>query len=149
MALLWRLISVGIFRYSFKKSTIIKPVGCVATLINLLKMTSELRKVRLRLTACIVMYLLSVHLTSWVIQWWFCWSSKIFPQNLSGTSSWWAENLSKLFHLPFLLKRIVFISWLSKTQSYECNPRISTFKVFTNMKLWAKLCLIRWWWWTN
>lgn len=65
MALWWRLMPVETFRYSFKKSTIIRPVGCVAILINSLRMTSELGKVRLPLTDCILMDALHTFPPGW------------------------------------------------------------------------------------
>lgn len=64
-ALWWRLMPVETFRFCFKKSTIIRPVGCVAILINSLRMTSELGKVRLPLTDCILMDALHTFPAGW------------------------------------------------------------------------------------
>lgn len=63
------------------------------------------------------------HLSWWVIQQIFCWSSKAFPPNLSGVSSSCAEKPSdSVLSSLFVLKGNCFhISFLSKAKKSEFN----------------------------
>lgn len=127
MASWWKWISVGIFKYSFKNSTIIRPVGCVATSINLLKMTLELRKVRLWLTDWILIYALCTFPDGW------------FNKDFADPAKCFYKTC-QVAHLDLLkscLSSFIFLSPEGKLiTSYSwANPQ-SKFNTFRNPESW-------------